>query len=140
LKLTCEQIGSVLGVGAATVVRMNRRFRTTLGEAKSNWGGRRHQALTAEEEEEVMESLEGAAARGEVLSAKQVKVAIQERRGKPISLQTAYNCLARARWRKVVPNKVHPRQDPEKQEEFKKNSSRRRSRWLPPRLQSPVAL
>lgn len=139
LKLTCEQIGVALGVGEATVVRMNQRFRHTPGDAKSNWGGRRYQALTAEEEKEVLGELETAAARGEVVGAKQVRVAIEERRGKPVSLQTAYNCLARGGWRKVVPDKVHPKQDPEKQEEFKKKCSRRQSRWLPPKLQaSPV--
>jgi len=41
LKLTCVQIGQVLGVGKATVVRMNQAFRDEPESDKKNWGGRR---------------------------------------------------------------------------------------------------
>jgi transposase len=134
LKLTGEQVGMILGVSPATVVRMNRRFRAGADGTANEWGGRRHEALSREDEAEVLAGLAEGAARGEVIGAKQVKAALEERRGGPVCLQTAYNCLARAKWRKVVPSKVHPKQEKEAQEEFKKGASRRRWKWLPPNL------
>jgi transposase len=134
LKLTGEQVGMVLGVSPATVVRMNRRFRAGEEGSAGQWGGRRHQALSREDEGEVLAALAEDAARGAVIGAKQVKVALEERRGGPMCLQTAYNCLARWGWRKVAPGKVHPKQNREAQEEFKKGASQRRWKWLPPKL------
>jgi transposase len=134
LKLTGDQVGMVLGVSPATVVRMNRRFRGGVDGGTGQWGGRRNEALSREDEREVLARLADEAARGEVIGAKQVKVALEERRGSPICLQTAYNCLARAKWRKVVPRKVHPKQEKGVQEEFKKGASRRPWKWLPPKL------
>ena len=139
LKLTCVQIGQVLGVGKATVVRMNQKFRTDSTPDKKDWGGRRHQVLTAEEEKVVLAELEGCAAKGEVVGANRVKAHIEQKKGAPVSLQTAYNFLYRAGWRKVVPDKVHPKGNPEKQEEFKKKSSRKPSKWLPPKQRLPAA-
>jgi len=139
LKLTCVQIGQVLGVGKATVVRMNQAFRDEPESDKKNWGGRRRQALTEDEEKEVLAELERRAAKGEVVGAKRVKLRIEQKKGGTVSLQTAYNFLYRAGWRKVVPDKVHPKGDPEKQEEFKKKCFRRPSKWLPPKPQLPAA-
>lgn len=137
LKLTSQQIGTVLGVSEATVIRMNQRFRQKPESKQSTWGGRRHGVLTSEDEAAVLKGLTASAAKGEIVGAKQIKIAIEKRQGKRISLQTAYNCLHRAGWRKVVPDKVHPKADPERQDEFKKKCSRRPSSWLPPKRQSP---
>ncbi len=137
LKLPSQQIGTVLGVSEATVVRMNQRFRQKSQSEQSTWGGRRHGILSPEDEAAVLKGLTASAAKGEIIGAKQVKSAIEKHQGKRISLQTAYNCLHRAGWRKVVPDKVHPKADPERQDEFKKKCSRSPSRWLPPKRQSP---
>ena len=134
LHLTGEQVGMVLGISPATVVRMNRRFRVDDAGTAGEWGGRRHQALSREDEAEVLSALAEDAARGAVIDAKQVKSALEERRGGPMCLQTAYNCLARWGWRKVAPAKAHPKQDKEAQEEFKKGASHRHWKWLPPKL------
>jgi len=138
LQLTGEQVGMVLGVSPATVVRMNRRFRAGDVGLAGEWGGRRHQALSREDESEVLAALAEDAARGAVIGAKQVKAALEERRGAPMCLQTAYNCLTRWGWRKVAPAKVHPKQDKEAQEEFKKGASQKRWKWLPPKLLASV--
>lgn len=138
LKLTCAQIGQVLGVGKATVVRMNQAFREEPQSDKKDWGGRRREVLTLEEEKGVLAELEARAARGEVVGASRVRAHIEQKRGAPVSLQTAYNFLYRAGWRKVVPDRVHPKSDPEKQEEFKKKHSRRPSKWFPPKRQLPA--
>ena len=133
LKLTGEQISSVLGVSLPTVVRMNERFRNSETKASNNWGGLRHGVLPREVEREVLASLENMAAKGQIVVAREVKLAIEARKGTSISLQTAYNILHRQGWRKLVPDKVHPKSDMEKQDNFKKKTSRRRWLWLPPK-------
>src|SRR5881628_2404905 len=50
---TLEQTAAVLGVGRATVARLQavfRKRRSALPSAARNWGGRRQSLLTAEEE------------------------------------------------------------------------------------------
>ena len=133
LKLTSEQIGDVLGVSVPTVIRMNARFRKGDVEPRKCWGGDRNSKLSREEQAEVLESLKARAACGEVVLVSQVKEALEEKAGGVISLQTAYNVLHRNGWRKVAPDKEHPKRDPKAQEEFKKNSSRKSCLWLPPK-------
>jgi transposase len=135
LKLTCVQIGQLFGVHSTTVTQMNKAFREEPGCLKKAWGGRRRQVLTEDEEKEVLEELEARAIAGGIVGAAQVKTHIEKKHGSPVSLQTAYNYLYRAGWRKVVPDKVHPKGDPEKQEEFKKKGFRKPSKWLPSKLQ-----
>jgi len=133
LKLTGKQISSVLGVSLPTVFRMNEMFRNSETKASNNWGGRRHGVLPREVEREVLAGLENMAAKGQIVVAREVKLAIEARKGASISLQTAYNILHRQGWRKLVPDKVHPKSDMEKQDNFKKKTSRRRWLWLPPK-------
>ena len=133
LNLTGQEIGSVLGVSVSTVIRMNERFRgMELGESK-RWGGDRRSILSDRDTKEVLSALEDQAAKGHVVVVEQVKAALEEKRGSAISLQTAYNVLHRQGWRKVTPDKEHPKCDPEKQEAFKKKTSHKRYVWLPSR-------
>lgn len=129
LHLTSEQIGMVIGVSQSAVIRMNGRFRKTKQTASTSWGGDRRSIMKVDETTEVLRTLEDQASRGEVVVVNQVKVALEEKRGKHISLQTAYNILYRNGWRKVKPDKEHPKSDPQKQEEFKKKHFRRRYIW-----------
>jgi len=133
LKLTGEQISAVLGVSVPTVVRMNERFRKSETKASNNWGGVRHEVLSREAEREVVAGLEDIAGKGQIVVVRQVKLAIEKRKGTSISLQTAYNILHRQGWRKVTPDKVHPKSDMERQDNFKKKSFRKRWLWLPPK-------
>jgi transposase len=123
LKLSGEQIGSILGVSVATVVRMNKRFRDSGTAAHGKWGGLRNQAVPREIEGELMAGLEASAAEGRIVSAAQVRAVVEAKRGKAVSLQTAYNILKRHGWRKVVPDKSHPKGDKEARENFKKTQS-----------------
>lgn len=137
LKLSRKQIGSVLNVSVATVGRMNRRFRDPAAAATHQWGGLRHSALPGEAESEVMASLVALAEEGRIVCARQVQVAVEEKRGTGISIQTAYNIMHRHGWRKVAPDKAHPKGDKDRQEDFKKKRSRRCWRWLPPMRMQP---
>lgn len=131
LSLTSEQIGSIFGISPSTVVRMNERFRKEDQGISQNWGGDRRSILPTDETVDVLSSLKEQASQGKIVVVEQVKLALEEKLGSQISLQTAYNILHRHGWRKVKPDKEHPKCDPQKQEEFKKKSFHRRYVWLP---------
>lgn len=139
IHLTGEQISSLLGVSKSTLVRMNKRFRDPGPGPTRPWGGDRRSLLTVQAQEEVLAGLAGAAAEGKVVVVAQVKAALEAKRAAPVSLQTAYNTLHRAGWRKVKPDKRHPKSDPQRQEEFKKKPFRTRWCWRPPKLAPPAS-
>ncbi|MEO9102143.1 MAG: winged helix-turn-helix domain-containing protein, partial [Burkholderiaceae bacterium] len=55
----------------------------------------------------------------------QIKAALDQHLGRPVALASAYNLLHRHGWRKLVPDKRHPKSDPAAQEDWKKNSAKR---------------
>ena len=132
LHLTCEEIGSIFEVAESTVSRMNERFRQGGYSAeKMRWGGDRRSFLKKEQEAAVLAALEKEAAAGEIVVIGRVTEELEKACGKEISIQTAYNVLARNEWRKVSPYKEHPKADAAKQEDFQKKHFRRRYIWLP---------
>jgi transposase len=126
---TLEQTATVLGVGRATVARLQAAFRRRkpdMAETVRNWGGRRKSLLTAEEEEEFLKPwLENAAAGGLVVVSP-IRAALALRLGRPVKPSVVYRLLARHDWRKVAPDTRHPKSDPAVREEWKKNS---RKHW-----------
>ena len=62
---------------------------------------------------------------GGVLVVGQIKPQLEAALGRPMSLSAVYALLHRHNWRKLAPDKRHPKSDPEKQENFKKNSEPR---------------
>lgn len=121
---------TALGVGRATVARLQTRFR----EPKSgrqrrkprNWGGRRNALLSVEEEEEFLRPWLEHAEKGGVLVVSPLRQALAEKLGEPVKPSVVYRLLARHGWRKVAPDTSHPQSDPDAQAEWKKNS---RKRW-----------
>lgn len=140
LKLTSVEVGDVLGVSPCTVIRMNERFRQLQPDKPGKWGGNRRSILPQGDVRGVLTSLEEKASQGQLVCVGQVKDALEEKRGAAISLQTVYNILHKLGWRKVTPDKEHPKADPEKQETFKKKHSRRSYAWLPPTHTNPERL
>lgn len=74
-------------------------------------GGRRHQNLSIEQEQAVLEPFLGPASTGSVVVVAPVKQSLQARLGQPVTLASMYTLLHRHGWRKVVPDKVHPKAD-----------------------------
>lgn len=135
LHLTCKEIGYVFGIAKSTVVRMNKRFRQAgVGSRENKWGGDRRSLLKKEQAESVLSSLADAASAGEIVVVQRVKTELEKALGKKMSLQTAYNILQRHEWRKVRPDKEHPKANEAKQKEFQKKRFRMRYIWLPPKL------
>lgn len=115
----------VLGVGIATVVRMQKQIRDQVARRpaqKGTWGGRRRQHLSRKEEKQFLEPWTEKAEAGGVLVVPPIHEALEQRLGHPVAASTVYRILARHGWRKVAPDTCHPKRDAQAQEEFKKNS------------------
>ena len=131
LGATLEETAAVLGVGRATVARLQTSFRKK-GPAGSmlprNWGGRRQSLLTQEEEVAFLKPWLEKAAAGHWVVVSPIRAALAQRLGKPVKASVVYRLLARHGWRKVAPDTRHPKSRPEVQEDWKKNS---RKCWKP---------
>src|SRR3990172_10110482 len=129
---TLTLTAALLGVGRATVARLQARFRqshATRATARSpqrNWGGRRNALLTIEEEREFLAPWLEQARAGGVLVVSPLRAALAQRLGRPVKASVLYRLLARHGWRKVAPDTRHPKSDPTVQEAWKKNF---RKRW-----------
>jgi transposase len=122
---TLEQTAAVLGVGRATVARLQTTFRKQrlAGPSPSrNWGGRRQSLLTLEEESAFLKPWLETAATGNLVVVSPIRAALAQRLGKPVKASVLYRLLARHGWRKVAPDTRHPKSKPEVQEDWKKNS------------------
>lgn len=118
----------VLGVGVATVVRMQKKIRDQVAgkpTEKGSWGGRRRQVLSVEQEAQFLEPWIEKAEAGGVLVVPPIHAALEQRLGRSVAASTVYRMLARHGWRKVTPDTCHPKRDEQAQEEFKKNSLKR---------------
>ena len=121
--VTNKKTADVLGLGVATVVRMQNEVRNQVsGEevAKGSWGGRRRETLSKEEEVVFLAPWVEKAASGGVLVVPPIHAALEERLGHPVARSTMYRILARHGWRKVEPDTCHPKRDDQAQGAFKK--------------------
>src|ERR1035441_546476 len=128
---TLEQTANVLGVGRATVPRLQAAFRKNPSARPNlarNWGRRRQSLLTPEEEEAFLKPWLESAAAGSLVVVSPIRAALGQRLCKPVKPSVVYRLLARHGWRKVAPDTRHPKSKPEVQEAWKKNSLKR---WQP---------
>jgi transposase len=127
---TLEQTAVLLGVGRASVPRLQRRFREGLQVAHCvpHWGGRRRALMTAEEEKAFLAPWAEQARDAGVLVVSPLRAALAEKLGHKVAPSVVYRLLARHGWRKVAPDTRHPKSDAGAQAEFKKNSPKR---WQP---------
>ena len=126
--LNADQTAEVLGISRRTVFRNKAKICNQNDMSKKTWGGRRNSILTIDEEKEFLSQWLDQATTGGVLTVPPIHAALITRLGYSISISTTYRLLARHGWRKVQPDTKHPKSDPIKQEEFKKNSLKL---WLP---------
>jgi transposase len=96
-------------------------------------GGRRHQHLTAAQEQALLAPLRGQAQAGELVTVAQIQQRYQVRVGQDVSPSTVYRMLARQQWRQVQPRPKHPKDSPSARRAFKKTSgqSGRGRGWAP---------
>jgi transposase len=76
--------------------------------------------LSAEEEAALLAPFAERAARGQIVTARPVRLALEARLGHGVDARTAERLLARQHWRKLVPRPQHPDADLAAQETHKK--------------------
>jgi hypothetical protein len=129
LGLDADQTAEVLGSSRRTVFRDRSNICSQDDSNMKSWGGRRHCAMTIEQEREFLAEWEAKATAGGVLTVPPIHAALVARLGHDAPMSTTYRLLARHGWRKVQPDTKHPKSDPAAQDEFKKNFPKQ---WLPP--------
>jgi len=131
LNTSLEQTARLLGVGRATVPRLQAGFRErreSPPKGRKRWGGRRRALMSATEEEQFLKPWFEQAQTGRVLVLSPLRAALAQQLGRPVKASVVYRLLARHGWRKVAPDTRHPKSDPQVQEDWKKNS---RKIWRP---------
>lgn len=127
-----EAIAGILGISAQVLLRTVRYYNLHGAnfQEKVKWGGRRAETsfLSLDEEKAMMEKVKKIALEGKFLTYKDVKKHIEQKLGKKVSDDYIWDIFKRHNWSKKSPRPKHPKQDPAKQEEFKKNSPKS---WQP---------
>ena len=127
-----EQTGTLLGVGRATVSRLQARFRervTGVAPRGSRWGGRRRALLQPEEEKEFLSAWQSRAEAGELVVLSPLRAALSKKLGRAVAPSVVYRLVSRHRWRKVAPDTRHPKSDALVRDEWGKK--RFRKSWRP---------
>ena len=75
-----------------------------------------------EEEKEFLTPFFDKAREGGILVVGEIKQALDKRLGRTVALASAYNLLHRHGWRKLAPDKRHPKSNIVVQDDWKKNS------------------
>ena len=121
-----EEIAAQLGVSRPFVSKISSLYKRfgPQGLETVGPGGRRNEYLSKAEEASFLAPFIERAAAGEIVTAKVIQEAFEQRLGHEVDESTIYRLLQRHHWRKVMPRPLHPQADPEAQEAFKKTSVR----------------
>ena len=124
LGLNADQVAKAVGWLPTSVRRLQAQY-LKKGDALLKLvgrGGRRHQNLTREEEQDLLATFTVKAEGGGMLEVSQIKLAYEKAVGHAVPKSTVYRMLARQGWRKIAPRPHHPQVDTTRQQAFKKNS------------------
>lgn len=119
------EIAKHTGISVASVHKLLSQYNRWGAEAieTPGKGGRYNYYLTLEQEQEFLAKFFEKAARGQVATATEIKIAYEELVGHGVHKTTIYRLLDRHKWRQIVPRPSHIKADPNTQEEFKKTFS-----------------
>ncbi len=130
--LSMEQTARAIGVSTGWACQLRNRFireGVIPSKDKPSRGGRRRENMSLEEEKAFLAPFFDRAKEGGILVVSEIKNALDQRLGRNVALASAYNLLHRHDWRKLAPDKRHPKSDTNAQEVWKKN--------FPPLLPKP---
>jgi transposase len=117
-----EQTAAITGISVRWASHLRIEFiRSDGSPKKSPKGGRRRENLTPAEEANFLAPFFEKAKEGGILIVSEIKEALDARVGRKVSLASVYNLLHRHNWRKLAPDKRHPKSDVATQDEWKKN-------------------
>lgn len=123
LGLSAPQIAHALGWQAQSVRQLHSEY-FRHGEAvlrDKPKGGRRHENLTLQQEQELLAPFLEQAQAGNVLVVAPVQAAYEQAVGRPVRPSVVYRALHRHGWRKIMPRPQHPKASEEVREAFKKS-------------------
>ena len=128
--LSMEATSKVLGISKGWACQLRRRFilMHTMPKAVKNLSRPRQEKvrnnayMKSEEEAAFLAQFTEKAERAGVLIVSEIRQALEEKLGHKTSRATTYNLLHRHGWRKLAPDKRHPKADVLAQEDWKKNS------------------
>ena len=123
LGLSAAQMAPVLGWQAQSVRQLHSEY-LRHGEAvlkDKPKGGRHHQNLTLQQEQELLTPFLAQAQEGGVLVVAPVQAAYEQAVGRPVRPSVVYRALHRQGWRKITPRPKHPKASEEVREAFKKS-------------------
>src|SRR3990172_7719324 len=127
-----ERTATMIGVSKGWACSLRTKFIRSGGECAERppHGGRRHENMTIEEEKDFLSPFINKAKNGGILIVSEIKQALDKQLGRETALASVYNLLHRHDWRKLAPDKHHPKSDANAQAERKKTSqnSSRKSR------------
>lgn len=125
-----EEIAKHCGVSKATVHQVISTYNQLgVGAIETpGKGGRRHEYLTLEEEQQFLSPFFARAESGEIATTAEIQQAFEARIGHEVDDSTIYRLLNRHGWRKLMPRPRHPKASKEAQEQFKKTLRRRLKR------------
>ncbi len=126
LGLSLKQTAVAIGRSVGATCTMRVEFgRTLAGETKATRSKRelRNRAKASlEREAQILDEVLSEAKTGGVVTVPPLKPAIEFKLGKTLALSTLYQMLSRHGWRKLVPDKSHPKADPAARDARKKTS------------------
>ena len=110
------------GISVASVHKLLSAYNRRGAEAIETLGkgGRHNYYLTLEQEAKFLSKFFEKAAKGQVATANEIKIAYEELVGHAVHKTTIYRLLDRHKWRQIVPRPSHIKADLNSQEEFKK--------------------
>ena len=132
--MSLEQTAQITGLSVSWVSKQRNRFiqgQPVAGGGAPARGGRRRQNFTLEQEDALLAPFLEQAKEGGVLVVGQIKPHIDAALGRSVCLSSVYALLHRHNWRKLAPDKRHPKSDPVAQEEWKKNSPKSSKKSVP---------
>src|SRR6266498_2127759 len=95
-QMTLQAVAKVLGVGRATVARLQARFRQRKSRAqapRSRWGGRRRAVMKLEEEQSFLAEWKSKAEQGQLVVVTPLRTALEEKLGRRVKPSVVYRLL-----------------------------------------------
>jgi hypothetical protein len=126
LGLSLEEKAMVIGRSVGATCTMRTRFVRVLRGGKSAMRSKREMRnrvnASLEREAQILDEVLSEAKTGGVVIVPPLTPTIEAKLGKTLALSTVYQMLTCHGWRKLVPDKSHPKADPAAREAWGKNS------------------
>lgn len=129
--LSLQQTATAIGLSKRWTTKLRTRFqRIETGieqPAKTKKELRNHARMTLDEETQFLAPFIEKARNAGIIIVPPLQAELERRLGRSVASSTVYRLLQRHGWRKLAPDKQHPKADVAAQEEFKKNSPKKSS-------------